>query len=237
MYDDVRTALLSAFRAQGAPDAREVAIAAGLAAAAVLLPQLWPRTRHLVTVAHEGGHALAALLTGRRLAGIRLHSDTSGLTTSVGRPSGPGMVATLLVGYLTPPALGLTAAAAVAAGWISAALWVTLVLLAALLVQIRNVFGGLLLLVTGAVLLAVSSWAPPAVQAVAAGALAWVLLIGGVRAAVELAGSRRKSRRGNSDADQLARLTPLPAVLWIGLFVLGSAGLAVAGGRLLLALG
>ena len=37
-----------------------------------------------VTIAHEGGHAVAALLTGRRLRGIRLHSDTSGLTLSAG---------------------------------------------------------------------------------------------------------------------------------------------------------
>ena len=43
---------------------------------------------------HEAGHALTAVLTGRRLTGIRLHSDTSGLTLSTGRPSGPGMVAT-----------------------------------------------------------------------------------------------------------------------------------------------
>lgn len=212
-------------------------LAVAIALAGVLAPGLWPRTRHLVTIAHEGGHALAALGTGRRLAGIRLHSDTSGLTVSVGRPGGPGMVLTLLVGYLTPPALGLAAAAALAAGWVTAMLWGTLALLAGMLLQIRNVFGAALLVVTGAGVLALSQWAPPQTQAVAGQVLAWILLLGGARAACELVRVRRRARRGTSDADQLARLTRVPAAVWAGGFVLGSAALAVLGGRLLLPIG
>ena len=212
-------------------------LAVAIALAGVLAPGLWPRTRHLVTIAHEGGHALAALGTGRRLAGIRLHSDTSGLTVSVGRPGGPGMVLTLLVGYLTPPALGLAAAAALAAGWVTAMLWGTLALLAGMLLQTRNVFGAALRVVTGAGVLALSQWAPPQTQAVAGQVLAWILLLGGTRAACELVRVRRRARRGTSDADQLARLTRVPAVVWAGGFVLGSAALAVLGGRLLLPIG
>lgn len=235
MYDDVRTALAGALDRQVPPALDTVLLAAGLALLVVLLPQLWPRGRHVVTIAHEGGHAVVALLTGRRLAGIRLHSDTSGLTTSVGRPTGPGMVATLLVGYLTPPALGLAAAAALAAGWVSATLWVALLLLAGLLLQIRNVFGGFLLLVVGAAVLAVWSWAPAQAQALAGCALAWLLLLGGTRATVELARTRRTARRGISDADQLARLTRLPAVVWVGFFLAGTVAIAVLGARLLVA--
>lgn len=210
------------------------ALAVAIAAAAVLVPGLWPRTRHLVTIAHEAGHALAALGTGRRLAGIRLHSDTSGLTVSVGRAGGAGMVLTLLVGYLTPPALGLAAAAALAAGWVAAMLWTTLALLALMLLQIRNLFGAALLIVSGAGVVALSSWTPPQVQDVAGQALAWILLLGGTRAAGELVGVRRRTRRGTSDADQLARLTRVPAVLWTLCFVLGTGALALLGGRLLL---
>ncbi len=69
-------------------------VAVALAAVLVLVPAAWRLTRHAVTIVHEGGHGLAATLSGRRLAGIRLHSDTSGLTVSVGRPRGPGMVVT-----------------------------------------------------------------------------------------------------------------------------------------------
>jgi Peptidase M50B-like len=54
----------------------------------------WQLARNAITIAHEGGHALVSVLTGRRLEGIRLHSDTSGETVSRGRGSGPGMVLT-----------------------------------------------------------------------------------------------------------------------------------------------
>ena len=63
---------------------------AAVAALLVLSPTLWRSTRHVVTIAHEGAHGVAALVSGRRLSGIRLHSDTSGLTVSAGRPTGPG---------------------------------------------------------------------------------------------------------------------------------------------------
>ncbi|HEX7210719.1 MAG TPA: M50 family metallopeptidase, partial [Propionibacteriaceae bacterium] len=57
-----------------------VALAAAIAAALVLPRAVWPYTRMLVTITHEGAHGVAAFVTGRRLQGIRLHSDTSGLT-------------------------------------------------------------------------------------------------------------------------------------------------------------
>src|SRR5699024_12319039 len=64
----------------------------------------------LATITHEGGHALVALLTGRRLTGIRLNRDTSGVTLSRGRPRGAGIVVTLLAGYPAPALTGLAAA-------------------------------------------------------------------------------------------------------------------------------
>ena len=72
---------------QAAPPGPVIAALAVAAAALVLLPRAWLVTRHVVTIVHEGAHGLAALLTGRRLSGIRLHSDTSGVTVSVGRPA------------------------------------------------------------------------------------------------------------------------------------------------------
>jgi len=63
-----------------------------VALVAVWAYPVWRVARHVVTIAHEGGHALAALVSGRRLTGIWLQSDTSGLTLSKGRPTGLGMV-------------------------------------------------------------------------------------------------------------------------------------------------
>lgn len=80
-----------------------VVIATLVAALAVVVPHvLWRIARNAITIAHEGGHGLVALLTGRTLTGIRLHSDTSGLTVSRGKPHGIGMILTAASGYTAP---------------------------------------------------------------------------------------------------------------------------------------
>jgi peptidase M50B-like protein len=193
--------------------------AAAVAAVLVLAPGLWRVTRHAVTIAHEGAHGVAALLSGRRLAGIRLHSDTSGLTVSAGRPTGPGMVVTCAAGYTGPALVGLGAAALLASGHAVGLLWALLALLALLLVQIRNWYGLWSVLVTGAVVLAATEWLPPAGQTAFAAVGTWFLLLAAPRTVVELQRSRRRHRAPDSDADQLARLTRLPAVLWVGVFL------------------
>ena len=78
-----------------ARDRPEVLVAGLLALLVVSWPASWRLTRGVVTIAHEGGHALAAVLTGRGLHGIRLHADSSGVTHSSGRGGGVGLVLTL----------------------------------------------------------------------------------------------------------------------------------------------
>ncbi|MDQ1512461.1 MAG: Peptidase M50B-like, partial [Microbacteriaceae bacterium] len=51
--------------------------------------------------------------------------------------------------------------------------------------------------------------------------------------ALELPGARRRERARTSDADQLARITVLPAAAWVALFVLAALA-ALAGAALLL---
>jgi hypothetical protein len=194
----------------------------------------WRIARNAITIAHEGGHALAALLTRRKLHGIRLHSDTSGLTLSAGRPTGPGMILTLLAGYVAPSLVGLAGAWLLAGNRITLLLWVAVALLLAMLVMIRNVYGVLSLLVTGGVVLAVSWYATPQVQAAFAWTSVWFLLFGGVRPVVELQQSRGGGRMPQSDADQLARLTPFPGLFWVTVFALVSLA-ALGVGALLLA--
>jgi hypothetical protein len=206
----------------------------GLAALVVVSTRLpWRIARNVVTIAHEGGHALAALLTGRRLHGIRLHSDTSGLTLSAGRPTGPGMILTLLAGYVAPPVVGLAGAWLLGGNRITLLLWVAVALLLAMLVLIRNVYGVLSLLVTGGIVLAVSWYASPQVQAAFAYTGVWFLLLGGVRPVVELQRLRARGRMPASDADQLAGITPLPAFFWVTVFALVNLVALVAGALLL----
>ncbi|MGY2003782.1 M50 family metallopeptidase [Blastococcus sp. SYSU DS1024] len=207
---------------------------AAVAALLVLSPALWRPARNVVTIAHEGAHGLVALAAGRRLAGIRLHSDTSGLTVSAGRPTGLGMVLTCAAGYTGPALFGLGAAALLSTGHAVGLLWALLLLLALLLVQIRNWFGLWSVLVTGAIVFAATWWLPPAGQAAFAAVATWFLLLAAPRAVLELQRARRRRGAPDSDADQLARLTPLPAVVWVGVFLLVDVGALVVGARWLL---
>ncbi|NMD58179.1 M50 family metallopeptidase [Tsukamurella conjunctivitidis] len=201
----------------------------------VLWRPAWRRARHVVTIAHEGGHAVIAVACGRRLSGVRLHSDTSGLTVSRGRPSGPGMVATVAAGYPAPTVVGLIAAVLLSRGYALAALWAAVLLLALLLVWIRNFFGLYVVLLAAAVVVAVSWWAPPEAKVALAHLGTWYLLFGAPRAVVELQRLRRRGRGRESDADQLAQLTGIPGGLWVTLFALATSGGAVLGVLLLAA--
>ncbi len=218
------------------PDLRPGVLLAALAVAVALVavPRLWWVTRHAVTIAHEGAHGLVALAAGRRLSGIRLHSDTSGLTVSAGRPTGVGMVLTCAAGYTGPALFGLGAAALLAAGRAVALLWGLVVLLALLLVQIRNWYGLWSVLVTGAVVGAATWWLPPEAQAVFAAVVTWFLLVAAPRAVLELHAARRRRRASDSDADQLARLTGIPGLVWVGVFLAVDVGALLLGGRWLL---
>ncbi len=224
----------SAFGTQPAPSTGLV-VGTGFAALLLLTPQAWPWSRHLVTIAHEGAHGVAALLSGRRLAGIRLHSDTSGLTLSHGRPTGPGMVLTAAAGYLGPGLLGLGAAYLVQVGHAVGMLWLALVLLAALLVQIRNLFGLWVVLVVGVAVFALSWWATATVQVLVAHVVTWFVLLAAPRAVLELHVQRRRGRAHTSDADVLARLTRVPGLVWVGLFWLANTTALLVGGYWLLA--
>lgn len=144
------------------------------------------------------------------------------------------MVAMLAAGYVGPALIGLAAAATLSWGHPVALLWAMLVLLLALLVQIRNLFGLWSVLAFGAVVFAVSWWLPGPDQTAFAYVVTWVLLLGAPRALVALARAQRYGTgTGMSDPDQLARITPLPASAWLALFAMTAAG-ALAGGTALL---
>jgi hypothetical protein len=224
-----------ALTTQPAPSGWVVAMTAALAALLVWAPGAWPVTRHVVTIAHEAAHGLTALLTGRRLHGIRLHSDTSGLTVSAGRATGPGMVLTAAAGYVGPGLLGLAAAAMLASHRAVGLLWALLILLALVLIQVRNWFGLWSVLVSAAAVLAVSWWLEPQIQSAFAYSLTWFLLLAAPRPVLELQKQRRSGRGSGSDADQLARLTRLPAIIWVGFFLVVTVGALAQGARWMVA--
>ena len=225
---------------QPLPPAWVIGLTGLLAMAVVLDTRSWRLAGKVITIAHEGGHALVSVLSGRRLDGIRLHADSSGVTYSRGRRNGPGLVLTAAAGYVMPSLLGAGAAWLLAARHLTAMLWLALVLLVATFLAVRNLFGAMAVLVTAGGVFVVSYYATAVVQAGFAYLAAWFLLFGGVRPVLELArgslgssGRRQRWARG-SDADQLARLTGAPAGLWVTLFMLVSLAALVVGAALLL---
>lgn len=238
LVDALTEAWHRASTAHPPPEAWVVWATAAAALLCLALPGLWRLARHVLTLVHEAAHATVALLTGRRLTGIRLHSDTSGLTVSVGRPRGPGMVATAAAGYVGPALVGLGAAGLLARGYAVGLLWALIVLVALMLLAIRNLYGLWVLVAVGAVLIVATGWAPVEVQTALAYVLTWFLLLGAPRAVVELAAQRRSlrsaGRRRTTDADTLAALTHAPAVVWVAIFGLTTAGSLVLGALWLL---
>jgi hypothetical protein len=214
---------------QPAPPDWVIGVTALAALVIVANPGSWRLAGKAITIAHEGGHALVSVLSGRRLDGIRLHADSSGVTYSRGKRNGPGLVLTAAAGYVTPSLLGAGAAWLLAARHLTAMLWLAVALLAATLLAIRNAFGALAVLVTAAGVAAVSWLASAAVQAGFGYLAAWFLLFGGMRPVLELPRRRRRT----SDADQLARLTGVPSGAWVMLFALICVAALIVGARLL----
>ncbi|WP_163513149.1 M50 family metallopeptidase [Fodinicola acaciae] len=199
---------------------------AAVAVACVLWDRIWRVARNVVTIVHEGGHALVALLTGRQLSGIRLHSDTSGLTLSAGQPYGPGMVATAAAGYLAAPLVGTIVAVLVSFGQGTRVLWLGAAILLTMLVLVRNAYGALSLVVSAIVLFGLSVLTPAVLHGAICAGLSCFFLFAGPRTLVELHKQRRhqfiqsphlRELRVQSDIDQLARLTGLSAGLWFAI--------------------
>ena len=219
---------------QTAPAREAVWVTAGAALVVVMYSPTWGISRHVVTIAHEGAHAVAALLSGRRLSGIRLHSDSSGLTVSKGKRTGPGMVATAFAGYVGPALLGLAAAVLLSRGHALGVLWGSLILLTLLLLQIRNFYGLYAVLVAGGLVFAVSWFGSEQVQSLTAYAGTWFLLIAAPKPVLELQAQRRRGGARGSDADTLARLTKIPGLFWVGVFLLVNLGALALGAWLIL---
>lgn len=210
-------------------------VLAGLVALLVIgLDTTWRIARNVVTIAHEGGHALVAIASGRQLTRILLHSDTSGVTVSKGRPTGPGMVATAFAGYATPPLLGLGAAALVAGDAVPTMLGLAIMVLLGTLVLIRNVYGVVSVVLTGAVVAVVIAYGSPTTQYAFACFVTWFLIVGGLRTVVEVQRKRARRSSPTSDADQIQQLTGVPAGIVVAIFgLIGVISLILAGNLLL----
>lgn len=197
----------------------------GLAIGALLVgTPLWLGAGLLVTALHEFGHAAITWLTPGRVVAIRVHANGGGTTDARDDEDGQTGVLFLLAGYPTPPLLGLAAVEAAHHGWTTAGLWAAVACLVAVLLLMRNWFGLGFAFGVVAALGAFTWYAPAGWRPLALWSLAWLLLLGGVRAAIE-----QYQRGGEQDADSLARLSVAQAWFWRGLFLVVSVGAAAGG--------
>jgi hypothetical protein len=215
----------------------ELAAGTGVIALVAILV-VWPVVAPSVIAAHEGGHALSASLFGGTITAVRLHHDQTGVTEFQGT-GWFGNFFTALAGYLGPSGFGLLGAVLLAHGKTEPVLWLTLVLLALLLFRIRNLFGALVVLVTGGLVYAVAVEASPTVQTWVAYTWIWLLLLGGVRGVMDLHRGRVTLRRSGSrdtwsDSHRLRTLTYIPAMLWTGVFGLATGAALIIGAGILL---
>ena len=194
-----------------------------LAIAAILsIPRAtWQVFGLFTTLVHELGHALAAILTGRVVHGIRIRRNHSGDALSSGR-GGFGPVVSGVMGYPAPAIVGALQLWSVFNGYTAIALFVGGVILVLTLLVIRNLFGVLVVLASIAVSAGLWFFASAEVQGYALLVLGIALLVGSVRGLLTVIGvhTRRRDQLSTSDAYLLYRRTGVPSPVWLALFAI-----------------
>lgn len=203
------------------PPATSVLI--GLAAlAAASLQVIWLLVRYANTIAHEGGHAVTGSVIGRKVEYVWLKGNGDGETrTSSGQL--PGEVTIGVAGYLGPSVFGLGAAKLIEVGHSVAVLWLSLILLGVLLFVVRKVFSYVPVLGTGALIYLIARYGSLGANIVAAYAVAWFLLVSGVRVVVE-------HNLNADDAGHLADITHIGRGFWVFMWLVGSVAAVAIGG-------
>lgn len=186
------------------------------AAAAVTWWPAWRVLRLAVTLVHELGHALVGVAVGRRFTGFVLRADMSGHTLTVGRPTGPGVVATTWAGYPAPAVLGAVVVWLAASGWSPLLLTALIIALLVALVFVRSGLTGLVVLLSLASLGALWWWREDAVQQHVLVGVGTVLIAGAWRHLGTVLGRVDPT----SDPGVLGRLTGVPVLVWQASFVL-----------------
>ncbi|WP_162451825.1 M50 family metallopeptidase [Phytoactinopolyspora mesophila] len=179
----------------------------------------WNVIGYPVTIVHEIGHALAAVVAGYRVHGITVNGDMSGATNFAGKGTFRVLWA-LWWGYPAPAVVGAGLMWAVSQGWARVALAVLVVGMALTFLFSRSWHTVGVVLATGIVLGLVAWFADPLIQNVVVFAFAWLLIVGAVRAWWAVTRSHL-TRRGmsRSDAYMMARrVRGLPAAFWLFTF-------------------
>jgi hypothetical protein len=224
---DLWSTLLNTFSRADAPRVTLTELVLALVAAAALsVPRRsWRYFGLLATATHEMGHAVAAVVSGQRLSGIRLRLDHSGTTTTYSR-SRFASAWSCFWGYPVPALVGATFVWCGFNGWGPAAITGGGLALAASLLFLRNLAGVLITVAAIAGTLLLILLVPEAFVGHVAVILGLALLVAAVRDLIKLAHVHvgRRERLASSDAYLLWRATSVPSAVWIVLFAALVAG-------------
>src|SRR3984957_3505628 len=162
-----------------------VAALIGVAALVVVtVPFLWPVARHANVIAHEGAHALAAVLLGFALETIILRRETGETTYRAARGAVLRLVTVGFVGYLGPSLFGLGAAKLIETGRVVTVLWVLILLLVLLFFFLARSLGMVSVPVAIFLLVLVTRNAHAWLEELVVYGLTWLLLLDGARVAI-----------------------------------------------------
>jgi hypothetical protein len=201
-------------------------IAIGLVVTAVvLIPLLWEPVEHFSTMTHEGAHALLAIFLGLTVAEVLLDKRAGGATRVLGDDL-LRFVLVALIGYLGPSLFGLGAAKIISLGDPVTVLWLVVLLLVLVLFLLGRSFGLFSVPIAIGLFYLILRYTHAGTEVVAAYAVAWLLLLAGVRHAI---GDGVRA----GDADALRKRTHLPRRLWALLWLAGTGAALLVGGKLL----
>jgi Peptidase M50B-like len=150
----------------------------------VMVPFLSPLARHANVMAHEGAHALAAVLLGFTLETVILRRETGETTWRAARGAVLRLVTVWFVGYLGPSLFGLGAAKLIETGRVTTVLWLLILLLVLLFFFLGRSLGMISVPVAIFLLVLVTRNAHAWLEEVVVYGLTWLLLLDGVRIAV-----------------------------------------------------
>jgi Peptidase M50B-like len=200
----------------------------GLAAfVVVMVPFLWPVGRHFGVMAHEGAHALAAVLLGFALETVILRRETGETAYKAAAGAVLRLVTVGFVGYLGPSLFGLAAAKLIETGRVVTVLWLAILLLVLLFFFIGGSLGLISVPVAIFLLVLVTRDAHAWVEEVVVYGLTWLLLLDGVRVAFA-------HGTDAADAKSLHGRTHIHPRFWSLLWIAGTLLALVIGGKWLI---